>query len=141
MQFYFFVLSSFIVNCSLSSERIIKLTDLLDDDNYIPIKQGQIFTIEVEGNPSEGKVWSVEDSKRLISANIVKPLNLNKDNTVTFYQSHTENSFSNGFYHFKFKASKRSTGHEEITFVYKENDKIIQKTVNLLIISQPKIDL
>lgn len=122
-------------------EKIIKLIDLLDDDNYIPIRNGQIFIIEIEGNPSEGKTWQLDNPSRFASNRLIKPVNLEKDNSAVFYQSHTSSDFSNGFYHFKFKASKRNTGHEEITFVYKDKTRSISKTVNVHIISQVRIDL
>lgn len=124
-----------------NSEKLIKLVDLLDDETYIPIRQGQIFIIEIEGNPTEGKVWMVDEPKLLLSRNLIHPLNLDENNSCTFYSSHTDSDFSNGFYHFKFKASKRNMGYEEIKFVYKDTKKRIQKTVHLHIISQPKTDL
>ena len=123
------------------SEKLIKLIDLLDSDSYIPVKRGQIFIIEIEGNPSEGKVWTVDDPKRLISSNLINPLNLDDNNSSPFYNSEVQSDFANGFYHFKFKSSKRNFGHEQITFVYKNKDRIIKKTINIHIINQPRMDL
>jgi len=136
--FLFFFFFSFLF---AKPEKLIKLIDLLDDDTYIPIRQGQIFIIEIEGNPSEGKVWTVYEPKLLISRNLIKPLNLDNSNSTTFYHSKTDSDFSNGFYHFKFKSSKKNTGYEEITFIYKFNQKTIQKTIHIHIVSQPKTEL
>ena len=136
--FLFFFFFTFLFG---KPEKLIRLVDLLEDNTYIPIRLGQVFIIEIEGNPSEGKVWILNEPSLLISRNLIRPLNIDEKNSTKFYFSKTESDFSNGFYHFKFKASKKNNGYEEITFIYKFNDKIIQKTIHVHIISQPKTDL
>ena len=134
----FFLLFAFV-----NTEKLIKLSDILDDDTYVPIRKGEIFIIEIEGNPSEGKIWKVDNPQRLLIDNLLKPLNLNEDNTCTFYQSKAESGFANGFYHFKFETSDKNIGHEQITFTFEDtiNNKIIQKTIRLHIINYAKKDL
>jgi len=141
MNRIFFLFLFIFIFFSVKSEKLFRLVDLLDKDSYIPIRQGEVFIIEVEGNPSQNRVWSVEDPKTLISRDLIFPLNLDEHDSCTFYISETKSNFANGIYHFRFITSKRNLGHEEITFVFKTVNQRIQKTINIHIINQPKIDL
>lgn len=128
-------------------ERIIKLKDLdlENKETYIPVKSGQFFTIELEGNPSTGYGWFVEDPEKLEREGLLKAKNLDKNNSGEYYRKEeeifsTENEpirlGGGGIYHFKFLAEKN--GHEEITFIYKrpwDNTDQVKKTLNIKVVN------
>lgn len=129
-------------------ERIIKLSDFKEENSYLPVKRGQTFTIEIEGNPSRGRIWKVDEPEKLAINNLLFPVNLDKDQSAVFYSSKGDQSnFSNGFYHFQFRASNHSNGHEKINFVFvdtneeKSKQKVIKKSINIHVVDPPKRDL
>ena len=94
MNRIFFLFLFIFIFFSVKSEKLFRLVDLLDKDSYIPIRQGEVFIIEVEGNPSQNRVWSVEDPKTLISRDLIFPLNLDEHDSCTFYISETKSNFA-----------------------------------------------
>lgn len=124
-------------------QRIVKIKDInLSDDTYIPVKTGQEFIIELEGNPTTGYSWFLLNPEKLNQENLLKATNLDKNNSGEFYSANsTENEEirrmgAGGIFHFKFLAGE-ITGHEIITFIYKrpwtEEDKI-HKSVNIKVV-------
>ena len=142
---FFFLITVVFANSAIS-ERVIKLSDFKEENSYLPVKRGQLFTIEIEGNPSRGRIWRVDEQDKLTINNLLVPINLDKDNTTIFYSSKGE-QYSNGFYHFQFRATNTTTGSEKIVFAYydtnqpKSNHKQIKKSINIHVVDPPKRDL
>jgi predicted secreted protein len=140
------IIISFIFVCN--NERIIKLSDFKEENSYLPVKRGQTFTIEIEGNPNRGRIWKVEDPEKLNINALLFPTNLDKNNSAVFYSSKSDQSnYSSGFYHFQFKATNSSTGHEKINFAFYDTNegitkqKVIKKSINIHVVDPPKRDL
>jgi hypothetical protein len=140
----FFVLIS-LIGLSFHN-RVIKLSDFKDDNSYLPVRKGSVFTVEVEGNPKRGRIWKVDEPEKLTINNIISPVNLDEARSGVFYSNKGEDSsvFSNGFYHFKFQATNTSTGHETISFAFHDENglqKVIKKSINIHVVEGPKRDL
>ena len=144
--FFFFILLSLAVISF--TERVIKLSDFKEENSYLPVRRGQTFTIEIEGNPSRGRIWKIDEPEKLTINSLITPTNIDKNNTAIFYSSKgDESNYSNGFYHFQFKASNSTTGHEKINFAFydtneeKSKQKAIKKSINIHVVEPPKRDL
>jgi predicted secreted protein len=138
----------FILLVSVTSDRVIKLSDFKDDNSYLPVKRGQTFTIEIEGNPTRGRIWKIDEPEKLKFNSLLTPINIDKDNSAIFYSSKGDQSnYSNGFYHFQFQATNASTGHEKINFAFydtneeKSKQKVVKKSINIHVVDPPKRDL
>jgi len=145
---FFFIYFSF-VNFSLCHEedRIIRLKELnlSDEETYIPVKSGQKFTIELEGNITTGYSWFLETPEKLQESNLLKPLNLKENYSADYYtlgsnkneQEEIKRLGSGGIFHFKFLAGENN-GHEKLVFVYKrpwsDEDKI-QKSPHIKVVN------
>ena len=136
-----------IVLIKSEEDRIIRMKELnLDSkETYIPVKSGQKFTIEIEGNPSTGYSWFLETPEKIERSGLLKATNLNKHNSGDYYRSSELNKNetevlrvgSGGLFHFKFLAGEKS-GHEEITFIYKrpwDEEDQIKKTIIVKVIN------
>ena len=140
----FFIINFSYHLCYEDEEKIIRIKHLqLTDQAYIPIKSGQRFTIELEGNITTGFSWFLDLPERLKETNIVIPTNLKENNTGDYYGNIPREDKiklkvgENGIYHFKFLAGNDS-GEEKITFVYKRpwtNDGKLQKSINVKIVN------
>lgn len=142
-NFFIFLIITLTIVCN--NERIIKLSDFKDENSYLPVKRGQTFTIEIEGNPSRGRIWKLEEPEKLNINALLFPTNLDKNNSAVFYSSKSDQSnYSNGFYHFQFKATNNSTGHEKINFAFYDTNveiskqKAIKKSINIHVVDPPK---
>ena len=132
---------------SHEEDRIIRLKELnlSDEETYIPVKSGQKFTIELEGNITTGYSWFLATPEKLEESNLLKPTNLKENHSAEYYTigDKTNNDQEvrrmgvGGIFHFKFLAGEKS-GHEKLTFVYKrpwsEEDKI-QKSINVKVVN------
>ncbi len=144
----FLILNALIIisNCH-EEDRIIRLKELnlSDQETYIPLKSGQKFTIELEGNPTTGYSWFLHTPEKLQESNLLKPLNLKDNNTGDYYslgnknnkQEEIERVGTGGIFHFKFIAGKKN-GHEKLSFIYKrpwsEEDRI-KKSINVKVVN------
>ena len=150
----FFILSCLILLTiqSLSANenefRIININDF-QGDSYLPLKTGQKFIIELEGNPTTGYQWFLDDVHK-INKELVSPLNLNESNSADYYkrndieESEIKRVGGGGVYHFKFQAHESNSGSEVLTFIYKRpwtNEGQIKKTINLKVINKKENDL
>ena len=141
---FLFVL--FTLAITTNSERVIKLSDFKEENSYLPVKRGQTFTIEIEGNPSRGRIWKLDEPEKLTINSLLSPVNIDKNHSAVFYSSKGDQSnYSNGFYHFQFKATNESTGHEKISFAFLDTNeskqKVIKKSINIHVVDPPKRDL
>ena len=105
--------------------RIININDFNGEGVYLPVKSGQKFIIEVEGNPTTGYIWFLDDVEK-INKELIFPLNLNEKNSVDPYNYKTDDESeihkirgSGGLYHFKFQAHDTNSGSEVLKFIYK----------------------
>jgi len=143
-----FILNAFInlSNCH-EEDRIIRLRELNlnDEETYIPVKSGQKFTIELEGNPTTGYSWFLEMPEKLQETNLLKPINLKENNAGEYYSIGNQNNKEEeiqrvgggGIFHFKF-LSGENNGHEKLTFVYKRpwnEEGKIQKSINVKVVN------
>ena len=112
------------------------------------MKSGQKFIIEMEGNPTTGFSWFLEDVEKL-NKELIIPLNLNEKNSAEFYrktpdeENGTKILGSGGIYHFKFQTHQTNSGDEVLRFVYKrpwtkENE--IRKSIYIKVVN-PNSDL
>jgi predicted secreted protein len=148
MQVTFLILI-FLNLCHAKDEfRIINIDDLKGEGSYIPVKSGQKFIIEMEGNPTTGFSWFLEHPEKL-NRELIIPLNLNEKNSAEFYRktSEKENEMkilgSGGIYHFKFQTHPTNSGDEVLHFVYKRpwtNENEIRKSINIKVVN-PNSDL
>jgi predicted secreted protein len=106
--------------------RIVKLKDFTGENSYLPVKCGQKFTIEIEGNPTTGFQWSLESKSESIKDKLLTPLNLNEKNQGDYYSYNKKSADSEikrlgvgGIYHFKFQSDENKSGYEELAFIYK----------------------
>lgn len=131
-----------------TEDRIIRLKELnlSDEETYIPVKSGQNFTIELEGNPTTGYSWFLATPEKLQESNLLKPTNLKENNSGDYYQMGSANKDNEneirrvgagGIFHFKFLAGENS-GHEKLTFIYKRpwtDEGQIQKSINVKVVN------
>jgi len=129
-------------------ERIIRLKELnlSDEETYIPVKSGQNFTIELEGNPTTGYSWFLATPEKLQDSNLLKPTNLKENHSGDYFQLGTSNKNNEseikrvgagGIFHFKFLAGENN-GHEKLTFVYKRpwaEEGKIEKSINVKVVN------
>lgn len=129
-------------------DRVIRLKELnlSDEETYIPVKSGNNFTIELEGNPTTGYSWFLGAPEKLQELNLLKPTNLKENNAGEYYQLGTSSKNNEeeirrvgagGIFHFKFLAGENN-GHEKLTFVYKRpwtEEGKIQKSINVKVVN------
>lgn len=121
--FAFILLTSFII----CNDRIIQLNHFVDNpkNSYLPVLQGDTFTIEAEGNPGTNYEWIIGNFDKIKEKKLIFPLNLNERNSTTFFRAPNSNDSTmkvTGFYHFKFEVSKENEGNEVIEFEYRKKD-------------------
>lgn len=129
-------------------DRIIRLKELnlSDEETYIPVKSGQNFTIELEGNPTTGYSWFLATPEKLQESKLLKPTNLKENNAGDYYQMGSQHKNNEqeirrvgvgGIFHFKFLGGENS-GHEKLSFVYKRpwtDEGQIQKSINVKVVN------
>lgn len=132
------------INCDNSEYRIINLGNITTENAYIPVISGQKFILELEGNPTTGYSWFLENHEALMASKLITPENLTENNSGEFYRKpkdSTENEVRRvgvgGIFHFKFSTNADLEGQEDITLVYKrpwEQDISIKKTISLKVV-------
>ena len=135
--FYFFLIIIFfhenltlIIQESNAGVRVVKLADFVENGSYLPVKSGEDFIIEIEGNPSTGYKWALENAEVVAKNKVLFPLNLDTNGSGLFYNSNKEKSMLNGIYHFHFNTKKQ--GNEKLIFsYYKESQQSIKKTIEI----------
>ena len=129
-------------------DRIIRLKELnlSEEQTYIPVKSGQNFTIELEGNPTTGYSWFLATPEKLQELKLLKPTNLNENHSGEYYQMGSQNKHNEdeirrvgvgGIFHFKFLAGENS-GHEKLSFIYKRpwtDEGQIQKSISVKVVN------
>ncbi len=153
-MFKYFITIFLIFNClsiifaEVDNEgfRKINIKDL-EEDSYLPLTLGQKFIIELDGNPTTGYSWTLEDPQYLNSS-LLKTIDLKENNGGEYYKKHTDEDSEfkrvggGGYYHFKFQVGEIE-GFHKLNFVYKrawtDEDKI-KKTVSLKFV-KPNKDL
>jgi predicted secreted protein len=140
------IFSIIICNTNNDEFRLIKLSDLSDENSYIPVKAGQKFTLELEGNPTTGYQWFVHNKLLLDENKTLKALNLDGYNVGEYYRKPNSGDRQmvgvGGYYHFKFEATK--PGYENVTFVYKRaysDEGEIYKNVNIHVVEDDRNEL
>lgn len=137
--------------CTLASAnefRIININDFKGEGTYLPVKSGQKFIIELEGNPTTGYGWFLEDTEKL-NKQLLTPLNLDDKNSAEFYRRHSDNQTETetqrvgvgGLYHFKFQASQTQSGDQVLTFVYKRSwtaENEVRQSINIKVVNPDK---
>ncbi len=132
---------------SHEEDRIIRLKelDLSADETYIPIKSGQNFVIELEGNITTGYSWFLGTPEKLQESNLLRPINLKENHSGDYYSigdtkkndQEIKRLGAGGIFHFKFLAGEK-TGHEKLTFIYKRpwsEEGKIEKSVNVKVVN------
>ncbi len=140
------LLSIFAFTKTLNNEedfKIISIHDKGQDGSYNVVKPGQKFIIEIDGNPTTGYVWFLEQPEKL-NRDIVAPMNLKDNNSADYYQHPNEEMMAGvgGIYRFKFQAGFDHFGSADLNFIYKrswESD-IDRKRVVHIHISGPEHD-
>jgi predicted secreted protein len=90
----------------------------IEENSYLPMKVGQKIIIEVEGNPTTGYVWMVNNRESIKTNGIISALNLNENGTAEFFNAPSEVVGASGLYQFKFEALGKQ-GYEAVEFVHK----------------------
>ena len=125
------------VNVPIENIRVIKLVDFVENGSYLPVRNGEDFIIEVEGNPSTGYKWYLDNAEVVAKNKVLFPLNLDNKGSGQFYNSHKDNTILNGIYHFQFSAKKQ--GNEKLFFsYYKQSDKKINNIYTLVLCNNKK---
>lgn len=126
-------LSFFILNINSfvpQNSRIVKLSDFVENSSYLPIRKNDEFILEVEGNPSTGYKWYLENAELVAKNRILFPLNLDNNGSGIFFNSNKEKNLINGIYHFHFLAKEQ--GNEKLVFsYYKDSKERIRKVVEV----------
>jgi predicted secreted protein len=132
--------------------RKINIKELEGEASYLPIKGGEKFIIEIEGNPTTGYNWYLDKKEELDQNSLITPLYLKENNLGEFYKNPSEQKQQNeemrlgagGLFHFKFQASQKNSGSEVLNFVYKrswESEGQITKSINVKVVQQNNSDL
>ena len=143
----FFLILIFFISAVYSSSneefRKINIKDFEGDQSYLPLKAGQKFIIELEGNPTTGYMWYLEETEK-INKELLTTLNLKENNTGEYYKRQPQENDPEivrfgieGIFHFKFQASETNFGEEVLRFVYKRswtNEGEVRKRINLKIV-------
>jgi predicted secreted protein len=146
--FIILILNLITIHAQDSEVRIINIKDFQGEGSYLPLKSGQKFIIELEGNPTTGYSWFLEDVEKL-NKELINPLNLNERNSADYYSKTQQNENNpsesemkvlggGGIYHFKFQAHHTNNGSEVLNFVYKrpwtqENE--VRKSINVKVVN------
>ena len=106
-------------------DRVVKLKDLDSEMAYLPVKLGEKFIIEIEGTPSSGFLWTVEDlgyRHSLEALELIECMNLDENHAGEYYnypKGHTNKE--SGVYHFHFRVNNKGhTGSETINFILRK---------------------
>jgi predicted secreted protein len=102
---FLFVLTLSMVSCDVVTYKLNE-----NGVNHITLKVYTELHIVVNGNPSTGYGWYVENARELRNRRTVVPLNLNKDNSSKDFQSNSNPQQMRGVggqYTFKLLASAR----------------------------------
>lgn len=142
--FIILILNVITIHSQDNEFRIINIKDFQGEGSYLPLKSGQKFIIELEGNPTTGYSWFLEDIEKL-NKELINPLNLNEKNSADYYSNTNQKDESEmrvvgggGIYHFKFQAHHTNNGSEVLNFVYKrpwtkENE--VRKSINVKVVN------
>lgn len=145
MPSYTFLILLFLKYCLTQDFRVININEFQTEGSYLPVRGGQKFIIELDGNPTTGYSWFLENVEKLNNQLLI-PLNLNDKNSADFYKKTPGPGEENearklgvgGIYHFKFHANEVNSGDEVLHFVYKrpwstENE--VRKTINIKVVN------
>jgi predicted secreted protein len=111
--FFFFFLPKILITFPQNA-RIVKLADFVENSSYLPIRKNDQFILEVEGNPTTGYKWYLENAELVAKNKILFPLNLDNNGSGVFFNSSKEKNLINGIYHFHFLAKQQ--GNEKLVF-------------------------
>ena len=124
--------------------RVININEFQSEGSYLPLKSGQKFIIELEGNPTTGYAWFLENTEKL-NKELLTPLNLNEKNSADFYkkspspgEGEAKVLGAGGIYHFKFEAHSVNSGDEVLNFVYKRpwtSESEVRKSINIKVVN------
>ena len=83
------------------------------------VSQDEVFNVQLNGNPTTGYQWILENNDQLSPVSI-RALNLNNQNVGDFVKPNSGNSMVGvgGYYNFKFQAGKPSNDLITLNFVY-----------------------
>ncbi len=127
--FYFFFLLKIHFTFPQNA-RIVKLADFEENRSYLPIRKNDKFILEVEGNPTTGYKWYLENAEIVAKNKILFPNNLDSNGSGVFFNSNKEKNLINGIYHFQFIAKEQ--GNEKLVFsYYKDPKERIKKVVEV----------
>lgn len=145
-----FALFALIASCISSNEdiRVVNINEFEGEGSYLPIKSGQTFIIEMEGNPSTGSTWILENADSL-NKGLLTPLNLREKNTGEYFSTNTNEEGQRvmgrpGIYRFKFQANNVNSGSDILHFVYKrlwEAEVGKRKSINVKIVNSQEKEL
>ncbi len=126
--FFFFLLKTHFT--LPQNARVVKLADFVENSSYLPIRKNDEFILEVEGNPTTGYKWYLENAEIVAKNKILFPLNLDSNGSGVFFTSNKEKNLINGIYHFQFIAKEQ--GNEKLVFsYYKDPKERIKKVVEV----------
>ncbi len=125
--------------------RVINIELFKDENAYLPVKVGEKFTIEINGNPTTGYLWILEKGNK---ESLLTPLNLNENSSGEYFSHNTDDGRVGvgGIYHFKFQAGENS-GEETLVFLNKrpwetnEHQNITRRSIHVKIVNPGKKDL
>jgi predicted secreted protein len=130
-----------------SDFRIININDFQGEGSYLPLKTGQKFIIELEGNPTTGYYWFLDETEK-INKELITPLNLNEKNSAEYYSINSQDDSEmkrvggGGIFHFKFQVHDVNSGSDVLNFVYKRpwtNKLEVRKKINLKVVNANEI--
>ena len=101
---------------------LLLLAFVISEKTELVKVEGEEFEIKLDGNPSTGYNWYLDNIKNF-NYHTITPLNLSKSGTVQFIPDPNPNKGEavgvGGHYIFKFKANKASDKAIILRFIYK----------------------
>jgi predicted secreted protein len=136
----------FIFSLVLSNEHVPTFNiDLFNEESYLPLKNNQKFIVELEGNPTTGFQWYLEND--FSETKIVVPLNLKENKTGDYFSQPQDGTTvklgAGGLYHFKFQTHESGKGSDKLRFVYKrhwDDEGQIRKSISIVVINSSKTE-
>jgi predicted secreted protein len=120
-----FIFLFFIVNMACALADNLEASTVLKVPNgatslSMVVKENEIFSIQLKGNPTTGYHWAMENVDQLSSVGI-QPINLGERNSGAYVADPHEPGLVGfgGTFEFKFKAGTQSTDLSALNFVYK----------------------
>lgn len=120
--------------------KTIKLNTTDPDPYKLTVQKGDCLTLEMEGNPTTGYTWFLEDADSVKKNKIISDTNLDDRDTVEFLSQKTSKDLTvgrGGIYQFRFNASQ--VGNETLDFVYMRSfsgSVDTRKTVNVNVVAK-----